>query len=83
MKTVSIHDAKTNLSKYIAAAKNGEKIYIGGFGKAEVLLVKISARESAARTKRVFAIGKGKIKADADAFTESTDQAIASLMLGE
>lgn len=39
MKTVSIHDAKTNLSKYIAAAKRGEKIYVGSFGKSEVELV--------------------------------------------
>ncbi len=39
MKTVSIHDAKTNLSKYIAAAKRGEEIYIGSYGKPEVKLV--------------------------------------------
>jgi antitoxin (DNA-binding transcriptional repressor) of toxin-antitoxin stability system len=39
MKTVSIHDAKTNLSKYIAAVKAGETIYIGSFGKPEVKLV--------------------------------------------
>jgi len=39
MKTVSIHDAKSNLSKYIAAAKNGEVIYIGNRGKPEVKLV--------------------------------------------
>lgn len=38
MKAVTIHDAKTNLSKYIAAAKRGEKIYIGSFGKPEVVL---------------------------------------------
>ena len=39
MKTVAIHDAKTNLSKYIAAAKKGETIYIGKRGKPEVKLV--------------------------------------------
>lgn len=41
MKAVAIHDAKTNLSKYIAAAKRGEKIYIGNRGKAEVVLTVI------------------------------------------
>jgi antitoxin (DNA-binding transcriptional repressor) of toxin-antitoxin stability system len=83
MKTVSIHDAKTNLSKYIAAAKKGEKVYIGGFGKAEVLLIKISDQENAALNKRAFAIGKGKVQAKADAFSDATDQSIAMLMQGE
>jgi len=83
MKTVSIHDAKTNLSKYIAAAKKGEKVYIGGFGKAEVVLTKISTQEDKVFNTRAFAIGKGKIVAKADAFSESTDQTIAALMLGE
>ncbi len=39
MKTVTIHDAKTNLSKYIAAAKMGDTIYIGKRGTPEVKLV--------------------------------------------
>jgi antitoxin (DNA-binding transcriptional repressor) of toxin-antitoxin stability system len=82
MKTVSIHDAKTNLSKYIAAAKKGEKVYIGGFGKAEVLLVKVSAAEAKDVQTRNFAVAKGKVKVKADAFTPETDQAIANLMLG-
>lgn len=38
MKTISIHDAKTNLSKYIAVAKRGEDIGIGAYGKREVWL---------------------------------------------
>jgi antitoxin (DNA-binding transcriptional repressor) of toxin-antitoxin stability system len=83
MKTISIHDAKTNLSKYIAAAKKGEKVYIGGFGKAEVLLVKISEHENRTLNKRKFTIGKGKVTAKPDAFSDSTNQSIAALMLGE
>jgi antitoxin (DNA-binding transcriptional repressor) of toxin-antitoxin stability system len=83
MKTVSIHDAKTNLSKYIAAAKKGEKIYIGGFGKPEVLMVKISEKENNAQNMRIFSLAKGKVTATPDAFSESTDQSIAALMLDE
>ncbi|MEK9196341.1 MAG: type II toxin-antitoxin system prevent-host-death family antitoxin [Patescibacteria group bacterium] len=45
MKTVTIHDAKTNLSKYIVAAKKGEKIYIGSRGKPEVKLVFVEPGE--------------------------------------
>ena len=83
MKTISIHDAKTNLSKYIAAAKNGEKIYIGSFGKAEVLLVKLSKQERSTLAKRSFTLGKGKVIASPDAFSNSTEQHTASLLLGE
>jgi antitoxin (DNA-binding transcriptional repressor) of toxin-antitoxin stability system len=83
MKAVSIHDAKTNLSKYIAAAKKGEKVYIGGFGKAEVLLVKISDQEHSSLHQRQFSIAKGKVEAGPSAFSEQTENDIAALMLGE
>ena len=82
MKTISIHDAKTNLSKYIAAAKLGEKIYIGGFGKAEVLLIKMPNQEGSTN-KRNFSISKGKVAANQDAFSTSTDSHISDLMLGK
>ncbi len=60
MKTVTIHDAKTNLSKYIAAALKGEKVYIGGFGEAQVVLYKISEHETHLKGVRSFAILKAK-----------------------
>ncbi|HEV2403601.1 MAG TPA: type II toxin-antitoxin system Phd/YefM family antitoxin [Candidatus Saccharimonadales bacterium] len=82
MKTVSIHDAKTNLSKYIAAAKRGEKIYIGGFGEPEVALINLSLAERGNRGNRSFNIAKGKIKVTPEAFSKSTEQQVANLMLG-
>ncbi len=81
MKTVSIHDAKTNLSKYIAAAKQGDKIYIGGFGKAEVLLIK-SPDYIGNKAKRNFTIGKGKITVKPDAFSSSSERKVGELLLG-
>jgi antitoxin (DNA-binding transcriptional repressor) of toxin-antitoxin stability system len=80
MKAISIHDAKTNLSKYIAAAKKGEKIYIGGFGKAEVVLTKISTIENNNAQKRSFLAAKGKVTEKQDSFSDTTDQSIAALM---
>jgi antitoxin (DNA-binding transcriptional repressor) of toxin-antitoxin stability system len=80
MKTITIHDAKTNLSKYIAAAKNGEKVYIGGFGKAEVVLTKISADEGNSAKKHSFSIAKGKITEKPGSFSATTDNNIADLM---
>ncbi|MGI8420374.1 MAG: type II toxin-antitoxin system Phd/YefM family antitoxin [Candidatus Levyibacteriota bacterium] len=82
MKAITIHDAKTNLSKYIHAAKQGEQIYIGSFGKAEVQLIKISPQEKGINAKRSFSIAKGKITAKHDAFSDPTEQEIAKLMLG-
>ncbi len=75
MKTVSIHDAKTNLSKYIAAAKNGEQIFIGLRGEPEVELV---VRKPKPGTKVYRTLGgfKGKIwiADDFDAPDETTEQ---------
>jgi antitoxin (DNA-binding transcriptional repressor) of toxin-antitoxin stability system len=83
MKTVSIHDAKTNLSKYIVAAKNGEKVYIGGFGKAEVVLTKLPIQEGSSGRGRSFSLAKGKVVEKQGAFSTSTDQSIATFMYGD
>lgn len=81
MKAVTIHDAKTNLSKYIVAAKNGEKIYIGSFGKPQVLLSVIPDESQLAPKKRDFSKLKANIWASPDAFSKKTNKEIADLML--
>ncbi len=83
MKTVTIHDAKTNLSKYIAAALKGEKVYIGSFGEAQVVLSKISEHETHLKGVRSFAIAKGKIKENGDAFSNSVDNTVSDLLFGQ
>jgi antitoxin (DNA-binding transcriptional repressor) of toxin-antitoxin stability system len=83
MKAVTIHDAKTNLSKYIAAAKKGEKIYIGGFGNAEVVLSKLPIIEHQNGAIRSFSLAKGKVNEKSNSFSAQTDQEIASLLYGE
>lgn len=40
MKPVPIHQAKTHLSRYVEQAKRGRKVYIGGYGRSEVVLMK-------------------------------------------
>ncbi len=81
MKKVSVHDAKTNLSKYIMAAKRGERIFIGRFGKPEVALQPLSDKPAGA--KRVFGTAKGKIGASPNAFSPTTNKLIAELLLGK
>jgi prevent-host-death family protein len=45
-KIVTIYDAKTNLSKYIKQAKAGTPIYIGSYGKQEVVLMAAKPNKS-------------------------------------
>ena len=60
--TISIHEAKSNLSRLIKRAAAGETIYIGAYGKAEVALTAISPEErQAERRKGAFGCMKGKI----------------------
>jgi prevent-host-death family protein len=63
MKAIAIHDAKTNLSKYIAAAKKGETIYIGSRGKPEVKLV-VTQPTDLTRPKRQLGVLKGKLSSE-------------------
>jgi antitoxin (DNA-binding transcriptional repressor) of toxin-antitoxin stability system len=80
MKTIPIHDAKTNLSKYISAAKRGKIIYIGGYGKAEVQLTAVPNLDNSLN--RNFSIGKSKIIVKQNAFSEKTDDLVEQLMFG-
>ncbi|HEX7633297.1 MAG TPA: type II toxin-antitoxin system prevent-host-death family antitoxin [Candidatus Saccharimonadales bacterium] len=41
MKTIPIHEAKANLSKYIQQAKAGKPVYIGARGETEVVLTAV------------------------------------------
>ena len=60
--TVSIHEAKTNLSRLIKRAAAGETIYIGAYGKPEVALSAVStAKQQAELRKGAFGCMKGKI----------------------
>ncbi len=67
MKVLSVRDAKTNLSKYIAAAKQGERIYIGRNATPEVMLTVASFPTKDGR--RSFSKGKGKVQPADDAFS--------------
>ncbi len=78
MQTISIHDAKTNLSKYIAAAKRGETIAIGAYGRQEVWLTATPpANVAETKFKREFGTLRGKVWIGPDAFSEETDAEIA------
>ena len=45
MKAIPIHEAKTNLSKYIKQAKAGKPVYIGAWGESEVVLTAVPKKK--------------------------------------
>ena len=75
METITIHKAKTNLSRLINKACRGEEIIIAR-GKQPV--VKLVALEPN-RGKRKPGAWKGKISYTADAFDPLTDQELKDL----
>lgn len=83
MQTVTIHDAKTNLSKYIAAVKKGSNIFIGGFGEPEVKLVKVTPADLVGSKARNFAIAKGKVVEHSDSFSDETEAEVGELLAGD
>jgi prevent-host-death family protein len=42
-RTIPIHEAKSTLSQLVKRAAEGERIYIGGYGRAEAVLVSVDA----------------------------------------
>ena len=60
---VSMHAAKSTLSRLVKRAIAGEPVYIGAYGRAEVQLVPVA---TAARPRRQLGLLKGKIDLPAD-----------------
>ena len=78
MKTVNMHDAKTNLSRLVAAAVAGEPFIIARAGKP---LVKVEALEQPAAPASRLGMLKGKIQVPDDFDTMFEDE-IAEMFNG-
>jgi antitoxin (DNA-binding transcriptional repressor) of toxin-antitoxin stability system len=62
VKTISIHEAKTNLSKLVKRAAAGEIIYIGAYGKPEVAITAVNQKKLNAQLRAdAFGCMKGKM----------------------
>ena len=60
--TITIHEAKSNLSRLVKRAAAGETIYIGAYGKPEVALKAVTPEEQQAELRKgFFGCMKGKI----------------------
>ena len=67
MRTVNIHEAKTNLSRLVEQAAAGDPFIIAKAGKPLVRVVPIDAPESAARRRRGFLAGRITVQPGYDA----------------
>jgi prevent-host-death family protein len=79
MKYVNTHEAKTQLSKLIAAVRAGEEVVICQAGKPAA---RLTAYEPARKKPRLGTF-KGKIKIEPDWDSDETNAEIAALMMGE
>jgi prevent-host-death family protein len=78
MMEVNVHQAKTQLSKLIAAVEGGEEVIIARNGKPAVKLVKVAAPVHRSR-KQMRGSGIGKIWMADDAFSPETDLLIQKM----
>lgn len=67
MQTVNIHEAKTQLSKLVDQAANGESFIIAKAGKPLVKVTKLDAPEPQAQKRLGFMQGQIQIPQDFDA----------------
>jgi prevent-host-death family protein len=74
---VNIHDAKTNLSKLIAAAESGEEVIIARNGKPAVKLVVVEPKKKSRRD--ILGSGIGKIWVAPDWDSPETNAEIADM----
>jgi prevent-host-death family protein len=66
MKTVNIHEAKTQLSRLVEAAARGESFVIAKAGRPLVKVTALDAPERPQRKRRGFLAGRISIPADFD-----------------
>jgi antitoxin (DNA-binding transcriptional repressor) of toxin-antitoxin stability system len=57
METIPMHQAKSTLSQLVRRASSGERIFIGGYGKAEAVL----SAASSVKPKKFLGILEGKL----------------------
>ena len=62
VRSIPIHEAKTNFSKLVKRAEAGETIYIGAYGKPTVAMISSEALPKKRPVAEAFGCMKGKIE---------------------
>lgn len=80
MRTVNIHEAKTQLSKLVDGAVKGEAFIIAKAGKPLVKVMALDAPAGGQRKRLGFMKGQGKVPADFDTMGQAE---IESMFAGD
>ena len=76
MRSVNIHEAKTQLSRLVEAAARGESFIIAKAGKPMVKVVAIDAPEAGARRRPGFLAGAFSVPEDFDRMAAAEVEAL-------
>ena len=76
MRSVNIHEAKTQLSRLVEAAARGESFIIAKAGKPMVKVVAIDAPEAGARRRTGFLAGAFSVPEDFDRMAAAEVEAL-------
>ncbi|WP_354683099.1 type II toxin-antitoxin system prevent-host-death family antitoxin [Cupriavidus necator] len=76
MQTVNIHEAKTNLSRLVEQAANGEPFVIAKAGKPLVKVVALNAPEASQVKRLGFMAGQGQVPDDFDRMGQAEIEAM-------
>jgi antitoxin (DNA-binding transcriptional repressor) of toxin-antitoxin stability system len=79
MKTLSIHETKTHMSKLLHKVDEGDQVVFGARGQAQYQITKFQ-KKPVDRSK-AFGAWKSKIQMAPDAFSEDTEQLITDMLI--
>ena len=80
MRVVNMHEAKTHLSRLVAAAADGEPFIIGRAGKPLVKVIAVEAPEPGGKRRLGFMAGRMSVPDD---FERMGSEEIAAMFDGE
>ena len=80
MRVVNMHEAKTHLSRLVAAAADGEPFIIGRAGKPLVKVIAVEAPEPGGKRRLGFMVGSMSVPDD---FERMGSEEIATMFDGE
>ena len=74
---ISVYEAKTNLSRFLNNVENGQRVFLGRFGKPEFEIIKASQSNELKPKKSAYGSLKAKIKFGND--FDKSDEEISKL----
>ncbi len=83
MRTINIHEAKTNLSRLVDEAEMGESFIIAKSGKPKVQVIRLDAPAATRKRRLGFMKGMYTIPDNFDEVDKQLDKEIERLFLGE